>query len=221
MNNSKYDGYQTHESFGMVKFSRVNSSRAHNLFGSSITHRDTIHLSISKGSVKRDLHKEWYMDEKEIVNVELSENQFAELITTMNVGTGIPCTIRYLDSKRVEDPPYESKRQLFENEFKDDVRKIGASLSSLHTELSKLIEDKAPRSAFKEFANKVRLIAQDINSNLPFIQQSFNEAIDKTVTEAKGDIEAFVLNKVINAGLESIKNMTTPLIEDKNLKDKS
>ena len=212
MNDSKYTDYQTHESYGLAKFVRTQSSHAHNLFGSSITHKDTIHLSISKGSVKRDLHREWFIDENEIVEVELSENQFAELITTMNIGTGIPCTIKHLNGKSMSAPPYENQRQLFEKEFKADIKKIGADLNSLVTELHKLIEEKAPRSAYKELLSKVRMVSQDVNANLPFVQKSFNEAMDKTVTEAKGEIEAFVLNKILTLGIESLKNQT-PMIE--------
>jgi hypothetical protein len=205
--------YQKHESYGMVRFSRITSSGQKNLFGSSITHSNTITLTIGRGEVKRDLNREWFFSHEDIVEVEMSENQFAELITTLNAGSGIPCTIRRLEGKGIEDPPYENKRQLFENEFRDDVKKIGANLNTLAVELQQLLDEKAPTRVFREFVNKVKMVAQDVCANLPFVQKSFNEAIDKTVTEAKSDIEAFVMNKVTSLGIEALK-MKVPMIEN-------
>ena len=49
------------------------------------------------------------------------------------------------------------------------------------------------------------MLRQEIESNVPFIQQSFNEQMDKTVMEAKGEVEGFVMNKLMSAGLEGLQ----------------
>ena len=211
---SKYADYQTHESFGMVQFSR-NTGTNHKLYGSSITHSNTITLSVSGGSVKRDLYREWYMPEKQIVEIELSETQFAELITSMNMGSGVPCTILRHEGKRMENPPFENQRMLFENEFKEKVKEVGIDLEALSSELEKLVEKKASKTEFKALISKISKVSQEVNSNLPFVQKSFNEAMDKTVSEAKGEVEAFVLNKVTSLGIKSLQGQfKTPLIEN-------
>jgi len=45
---------------------------------------------------------------------------------------------------------------------------------------------------------------QNIKSNIPFVNEQFTEQMDKTITEAKGEIEAFIEHKIRSAGLEAI-----------------
>ena len=93
-----------HPSFGMLSFSRAHGGHS-NLFGSSIQHRDTIHMVLKEGTVSRDLNEDWYLGGPEIVEVEMSQSQFAELITSMNMGSGVPCTIKFIKGKDVSLNP--------------------------------------------------------------------------------------------------------------------
>jgi hypothetical protein len=51
------------------------------------------------------------------------------------------------------------------------------------------------------------MLRQEVRSNLPFIQSMFNEQMDKTVKEAKGEIEAFTQNKIHALGLEKLEDL--------------
>ena len=81
-----------HPSYGMLSFHRVHGA-ATPLFGSSVQHRDTIRLTLKEGEVKRSLNTDWYFGGKQLFEVEMSLSQFAELITSLNMGDGIPVTI--------------------------------------------------------------------------------------------------------------------------------
>lgn len=48
----------------------------------------------------------------------------------------------------------------------------------------------------------------EIESNLPFVQESFNEAVDRTVEAAKAEIEAFIEGKVRSIGLENLAQLS-------------
>ena len=48
---------------------------------------------------------------------------------------------------------------------------------------------------------------------MPFVQKSFNKAMDKTVHEAKGEVEAFVMNKVTSLGIEGLEKEMLKLTE--------
>ena len=76
----------------MLSFHRTRSSHASALFGSSIKHKDTIRLEISHGELERGLNHDWYHANKCIVECEMSQSQFAEAITSMNMGDGVPVT---------------------------------------------------------------------------------------------------------------------------------
>lgn len=211
---------ESHESYAMASFSRVTSSENHNLFGSSITHNNTITLTICQGERHRDLHREHFFPRNKLIEVEMSQNQFSELITSLNMGSGIPVTLRHLGGVRKEDPPYHNQRHLFENEFKKDIQDVGKKLSAVAQELETMLEEKAPKRVFKEFVHKLRMVAQHINSNLPFVQKQFNEAMDKTVTEAKSEVESFVFNRVTSLGIEGLKTNLLELEGNDHTKEK-
>lgn len=51
---------------------------------------------------------------------------------------------------------------------------------------------------------------------IPFIADSFNEQMDKTVLEAKGEVEAFVLNKMDAIANKAIAENPDSLLGEMN-----
>lgn len=197
-----------HESYAMLGISRGSSSNGQNLFGSSIKHSNTITLKIRPAKLDRHLNRDWfYATRVPYVEVEMSYSQFAEAITAMNVGDGVPVTLRYLNGRQIEECPQIDKRQEFDNEFENEMLSIGESLRKLTEQAETLLsEKKAPTKADKEAILKgIKKLQQEIESNVPFIKKSFTEQMDKTVLEAKGEVEGFVMHKVISAGLEGLQ----------------
>ena len=96
-----------HESYGILHISRVSSTGAVRLFGSPLaTHYGSIRLSISGGKWIHGLnHDRFYGMNKDHIEIEMSAAQFADAITRLNIGSGTPCTVRYIAGRRVEDPP--------------------------------------------------------------------------------------------------------------------
>lgn len=197
-----------HESYAMLGLTRSTSNRGKNLFGSSIQHSNVITLRIKPARVDRHLNRDWFHATRiSYIEVDMSYSQFAEAITSMNVGDGVPVTLTYLNGKQIEDCPHIEKRQEFEEEFKNEMIKIGQSLRKLTEQTEAILnEKKPPTKADKEaILNGIKSLRQEIESNVPFIQSSFNEQMDKTVLEAKGEVEGFVMHKVISAGLEGLQ----------------
>jgi len=52
--------------------------------------------------------------------------------------------------------------------------------------------------------NAIQMLMQNIKKNIPYVNREFSEQMDKTITEAKGEIEAFIEHKIRTAGLEAI-----------------
>jgi len=173
-----------HESFAMLGITRSSCSFSQNLFGSSIQHSHTIKLKIAPAKIDRMLNRDWFhANTKPYIEVEMSYSQFAEAITSMNVGDGVPVTLRRLDGRMIEDCPQFDKRQEFEKEFEKEMLKIGKSLRVLTEQAEALLsEKKPPTKADKETILKgIKMLRQEIESNVPFIQSSFNEQMDKTL----------------------------------------
>lgn len=209
----KDDVNETHESYGLVGLNRV-SGASDNLFGSSVRHQNFIRLRIKTAVKTRGLEHDWFRGCKGLIEVDLSPTQFADMITGMNVGDGVPCTIRHvsvpkeLNKGRIDPCPYYDQRKVFEDEFKADVNKIAGNSLELLKKADTMLRQKTLKSAERdELLGIIYHLAQDIKDNLPFIQTSFTEAMDKTISEAKGEVEAFVSNKITSLGIEGLRNM--------------
>jgi hypothetical protein len=202
---------ESHPSYALLSFTR--SSRGGSgttLFGSSIKHNETIRMEVKPATVERNLNTDWYYSTgRDYIEVEMSYSQFAEAITSMNMGSGIPVTLRYLDGKQVPDPVFENKRLQFENEVKEKMNVLGNKLSKLTVEAEDILTNKKSlnKGDREVILKQIKNLQQEIRSNIPFIQSMFNEQMDKTVNEAKGEIEAFTQNKIHSLGIEKLEDL--------------
>ena len=188
----------SHPSYGALAFSRKTGG-ATPLFGSSIEHRDTIAMTLYHADITRGLHSDSIYGNKKIVEVEMSYSQFAEAITSMNMGSGVPVTIRWTEKDgRIPGCDFISKREQFTDEFKEHVNKTMDDSQNLIREVTELFNQKKPltKEDKKNVLKKLSKLSQNIGINIDFIADQFNEQMDKTVMEAKGEIEAFCQNKV-------------------------
>jgi hypothetical protein len=204
------DEYETteHPSYGMIEIGRWQGG-GQVLFGSSIEHHNTIHITILEGAYRRDLSHDWYYSRKPIVEVAMSQTQFAEAIT--NIGSGTPCTITYRTDKGKMPPvPFESKVKQFNDEFSKDMKGIASKCDDI-------IKEAEERKLPKAFVSKLQMLKQDLGSNMPFVNQSFTEQMESTVKEAKGEVEAFISHKVHSLGLEALRNELPTINEAKML----
>ena len=188
----------THPSYGTLAFSR-RTGGARALFGSSIEHRDIIAMTLYHANITRDLHNDHIYGNDIIAEVEMSYSQFAEAITSMNMGTGVPVTIcRTEKDGRIPPCDFVSKREQFVNEFKEKRKKATEDSQQIIKDISELFSQKKTLTKADKDAilNKLHHLNMDIGCNMDFIADQFNEQMDKTVMEAKGEIEAFMQNKV-------------------------
>ena len=193
-----------HESFAVIRGSRRNS-RGTSLFGSGIQHNQTITITICNATHTRSLNNDSIYGGKEIIEVELSENQFAQFITSMNNGGGIPCTIRHMNGKRMSDPPFLTKQEMFEGEFQNDMDNYTLDLEKTWNDVEAVLSKPSIGKGDKELIAKgVQKLISMINSNLPFVRKQFREQMDDVVNDAKVQIEAFAENVIRTKGLEAL-----------------
>ena len=208
---------QRHPSFGMITASRY-STTGQTLFGSAIKHHSGVTISISRASVRRNLSNDWYHGEERLIEVNLSENQFAQLITHMNQAPGTPCTIADLNItelnriaagegyKRIPQQSENPARQKIEDEFKDAMKELGAQVEKLILQ-AKALKDKpsVSKSDRQVFISTAESVKSKIDSAVPYIQGQFNEAVEDVLIDAKADIEGFVSQLVRQMGLEAMQ----------------
>jgi hypothetical protein len=202
---------KNHPSFGLVSFSRLGGGN-NTLFGSSIKHSQTIVLRIKRATHDRDLNHDRYFGGEELVEIELSQNQFAELITSFNMGDGIPCTIKHVKRERMPEPPYISKVQIIQQEFESKLHNFGIDLKKIISNSKDILTNKPTISKGDRdlIIDSIDRLVMEIQSNIPFIADQFKEQMDKTITEAKAEIEAFTEHKIRSTGIDALKLGFTP-----------
>ena len=197
-----------HSSFGNLSISRSFGGQRH-LYGSSIEHSNFITLKISHCELHRELKHDWYHATAPIVEVTMSQAQFAEAITSLNMGDGVPVTINYTEKDGMaEITPFESKYDTFKEEFSYHIDEINKETKNIRNDIAKIFEEKKSigKADRAEILSKLDMIIQEMGSNTKFIQKQFHEQMDKTVVEAKAEIEAFTQNKLTSIGLDAIQN---------------
>lgn len=209
-----FDEAETHESYGMVGLSRCTGG-SRRLFGSSIrNHGHFISLEVRQAKRMHDLSRDWYASDGRVplIEVHLSAAQFAELITTMNIGDGVPCTIRYLGTEKMEDPPdVSTETEKVQTGFKEHTEELAQKMDGFLADMRTLFEKKSVGKRDREEALKqIGLFIQEVRSNMPFVLESFEEATEKVVTTAKAEVEAFTTHAVQVVGLEAIADGRFP-----------
>lgn len=225
--NTRLNGRDQHPSYGLLQISRCTSSKPVHIFGSSIKHTNTIRMQLSKAYVNRDLSNDFYMTDDHIVEIEMSESQFAEMICSMNMGSGTPVTIKWLRGEgMIPECPYSDKRELFENEFKESIKKQNELTNQLMQQIESILDKpKVGKNDLKEALSLLHRLYSCMNDGKDFIYRQFNEQMDKTVLEAKGEVEAFVQNKMNRIAALAMQNSTEtdddiPIIELPNVSEK-
>ncbi len=212
------DDEKTHPAYGMISAHRT-TGNVENLFGSVIRqHHSTIRIELKEGLVSRDLSQHWFRGGKIIAEVEMSHAQFAEFITTMNMGDGVPCTILYRhkgEFTKVEPPPPTvPETENVKADFKEQLEDIMTKSKSRLNQLDKLL---AKKTLKKDDKAQIRAIVGGLHRFLwdsaPFISDQFSRAAEKIVTVAKSEVDAFVTSMIHRTGLKELQRIQSVLTD--------
>ena len=198
--------------FGTIGFSRGQGT-ARALFGSSIKHNHTIQLEVKTAHMVRGINMDRIFGDKIICRVEMSPTQFADAITGLN-SAEVPVTIRYTRDEGAvnEEAPFQNKVAQFNKEFKEDI-------AHLSVELEEVLKLAHETKAQKRLIHALEQAKMHFKENVPFVNTQFAEQMEKTVTEAKGEVEAFVTSMVKQYGIEAIRAQAPQLCGPTEVKE--
>lgn len=211
------DTSYTHESYGMLGFYRVQGTDRP-LFGSSLKHNNTIRLTLKTGVHNRSLNRDWYCGGRTLFEVEMSSSQFADLVSNMNVGDGVPVTIKRKGDELIRECPFENKAETHIKEFNKHTTETYAKAQEILKNVTEMFNDtKALKKKDKEeILSSLSMLANDIGSNINYQVNAFQEQVEKSTTEAKAEIEAFYQNKMLQIAKDTLKGNSEKLFDIKN-----
>ena len=124
----------SHPAFGQIGVSRVQGGNG-TLYGSDFRHHGYVVVRIAHSTMQRDLSRDWYHAGKQIIEVALSESQWATMVSSLNMGEGVPCTIESLHGKLVPAITPRDETDEFKNDMRQGVQKPLRALQRLREEL--------------------------------------------------------------------------------------
>lgn len=205
------DTTEEHPAYGQISASRWSSSEGLALYGSDFGHHHFIVVTISESRLHRGLSRDWPHPTRRLVQVAMSEAQWAAFVSTLNLGEGPQCTIQQVVGERegrpgILAPP--DRRAQFKHEVSQTMRDAVHLLEQAIDRISKMAASAKSRD---EAATLVARALTEIKSNVPFVAKSFGEHVEKVTEHAKGEITAYMQAVIARAGLTSLLGGRLPL----------
>lgn len=187
------DGTESHPAFAKVMASRVTSSPGAILFDSEVRHQHYVVLRISGATRRRRLNSDSIFEDRQMIEVGMSEAQWAQLVSSLNSG-GTPATLLWTQADGdIPGLPYAPRMEKSIAEVREaaarQYEKVQAALAA--------VEAKPTKANIRD----LRLAMENAASDVTFAATSLNEHVENTVTRAKADIEAAVAQAAARRGL--------------------
>lgn len=199
----------THDAFGQISASRVSGSGV--LYGSDFVHQHFVTISIHRSELHRDLSHDWHFPREELIEVCLTEAQWATFVSSMNNGSGVPCTLWRVAGKSMPDLPVRKIANVAKAELHRTLERaeslIDTAIQSVEGEMKGLSQVKRERIT----ATLVQL-KRDVGDSLPYMAKSFEKHMETTVEKAKIEVGAYMTSAVQRAGLAALGASAQPLL---------
>ncbi len=195
---STYD----HPGFGQIQASRVSGGAV--LYGSDFIHQHFVTVTIRRSQLNRSLSLDWHFGREELVEVQLSEAQWATFVSSMNVGQGVPCTIAHVAGKPMPSLPYRNEREATTDDTQRIIggltARVDAAIEEMTTGIGAGLSEKK-RAALLEGLKRLR---RDVSDSLPFVAKSFSAHMETVVEKSKVEVNAYANAAVARAGLAAL-----------------
>jgi hypothetical protein len=223
---------EEHPAYGMLAINRVSLGGykvKHRFFGSDLDdHFSCIRIRIGHGARVRGTGHDYFRAVDRIIEVDLTSSQFADMLTCMNVGDGVPCTIRAIKSESVPELPVtNTAADRSRADLQRTAKQIVVDAKKLLKKMETVFGEKTVKKAdMAGLLKDLGMVIQGIESNIPFALTTVQEAISTTISHAKAEIASFAAMTAQRASaalppgdssLEDINNR--PLLTDGTTKD--
>jgi hypothetical protein len=178
-------------------------------FGSSIECGSWIELRVMEAERNHDLGRDWISGNRVLLEVAMTPSQFAELLTTMNVGVGVPGTLHYIKGEEIPEIPKEHPEvQRIACAFEERMHEKAVGYKKILDELKADTDGKKSlgKGERDRLFGILGNLVQEFESNIPFYLEQFQKSMAKMVVEAKSEVDAFVTHAVQTTGLQAIRD---------------
>jgi len=189
-----------HPAYGQISVGRVSGSTM--LYGSDFTHHNFIRIEIKHSSVSRAHSNDHYYASGTIAELDLSESQWATMVSSLNVGMGVPCTLTQLGGTMVPGLPYPPKKaEMFANEASKTLERAAKYIDDLTAQIN---DSKLSQKGKDELLSTLRMVRMNIEGNVDFVLKQFGEHMEDITEKAKIEINAYGNHLLMQTGLNAL-----------------
>lgn len=194
------DARFTHPAYAQIGASQVSGGAY--LYGSDFKHQNYVVIRIKRSEWNRSLSNDWPFAREELVEVALSESQWATFVSSMNRGEGVQCTLQAVSGKQVPQIPHTARRsELFKQEGEESGKEAVRAIGELRDEIN---SSKLSQKQKDAWVSRLDFIEGRTTSNLKFTLKQFGEHMENTVQKAKTEISAFAHHMIMRTGLSKL-----------------
>jgi len=196
------DTYE-HPAFAQIGASRVSGGAT--LYGSDFQHQHFVTITIYRSELKRNLSMDWHYGHDELISVALSEAQWAAFVSSMNVGTGVCCTLQHVGGERVEQlKPPQKRNDQFKQEMADGMKKSAEMCDKLREALA---QSGMSQKKQWDMQRMLDAIQAGIGGSANFIADQFGEHMEHVTERAKTEVNAYALRTLMGLGADAMKGL--------------
>lgn len=209
----KDEEVKNHPSYGLIGISRVNGHQ--HFFGSDTKPDSYIDIRIKRAEQSNEIGRSWYFGRERLIELRMTNTQFAEMITSLNQGEGIPCTLEFVkgEGKIEQEKEKEYKVDFHKRKMSENAKKVLERLNSQIEDATKSIQ-KLPKKDQENLNVIFSSLKRELNQNFPWYMQQYYETMETVAQDIKSNMEADLMHKLQQLGLETLQNA----LENKQLK---
>jgi hypothetical protein len=186
----------THPAYALIRATRVTGHCA--LYGTDFIHNNLVKIAIARSALHRSVSHDWPAPGAELVEVAMSEAQWARLISStggMDVET--QCTLVKLGADTVSGlPPPESRVDEFAREMRRTQSRAIRTLSELRASIEGLGLSKRQTA---QLLAKVEEARNRVSTNAERIADQFGKHAEHLVEEVKTEVSAWMQTMIASA----------------------
>lgn len=196
---------ERHPAFALIGASRVSVGGVGQgavLFDSDILHGHTVRVRLMVATRRRDLSHDWIHGEKQIIEVEMSEAQWASFVSSMNCGDGVPCTIRYRDGAPIPGFELDPRLGITMAETKASAEKAFGGIKEAMAAYEQALKDKVPAKERNQAMRNLHFAIENATPNVTYAGDQLVKQAEDVVQKMRSDVEAFVVSKARQLGMD-------------------
>lgn len=196
---ARKESTMTHPAFGQIAANRVSGHAT--LYGSEFKHPHYMTITIRRSELHRSLSRDCPFAREELIEVALSEAQWATFVSTPNHGQGVQCTLSHLNGKMIPGiTPPKSSHERFANEMHETVKEIQTALKDLAAGMDGALS----KTKVSQLRKDLETLTHRLSESTGFVTEQFDEHMEQTTEKAKIEINAYATNVIHRAGLDAI-----------------